>query len=75
MLLRIRLVIPPEKNRILVMEGLVERGSEIGVNLASRTFGIPKVEERANKANEKKGNILTCSGEVSLMKFHVPNII
>ena len=69
-LLRIRLVIPPEKNRILVMEGLVERGSEIGVKLASRTFGIPKVEERANKANEKKFNILTCSGEVSLMKFH-----
>eukprot|EP00536_Pseudo-nitzschia_multiseries_P011609 jgi/Psemu1/206323/e_gw1.405.39.1 len=62
-LLRIRLVIPPEKNRILVMEGRVVRGSPVGMKLASNSFGIPQVEERAKEAGANDENKLTCSGE------------
>ena len=64
-LLRIRLVIPPEKKRILVMEGRVSRGVQNGMNMASRTFGIPQVEERAKKAVKVKDADMMCSGEVS----------
>jgi hypothetical protein len=66
-LLRIRLVIPPEKKRILVMEGRVDRGSELGMKLASRTFGIPKVEEKAKEASEGQGDKMVCTGEVSFL--------
>lgn len=62
-LLRIRLIIPPEKKRILVMEGLVKRGSQLGMNMASRTFGIPQVEEKANAANKDEEMKMMCSGE------------
>mmetsp|Transcript_8845 Transcript_8845/g.21615 ORF Transcript_8845/g.21615 Transcript_8845/m.21615 type:complete len:830 (-) Transcript_8845:180-2669(-) len=62
-MLRIRLVIPPEKKRILVMEGRVSRGMQIGVNMASRTFGIPQVEERAKQGIQVKDDDMTCSGE------------
>jgi hypothetical protein len=65
--LRIRLVIPPEKNRILVMEGLVERlGPQAGIPMASRTFGIPQVEDRAKKYYSKDLllHLMTCSGKV-----------
>ena len=63
-LLRIRLVIPPEKKRILVMEGRVNRGSQLEVNMASRTFGIPAVEEKAREANQGEEGKMMCSGEV-----------
>ena len=63
-LLRIRLIIPPEKKRILVMEGLVKRGAQLGMNMASRTFGIPLVEEKANAANKDEEVKMMCSGEV-----------
>lgn len=62
-LLRIRLVIPPEKKRILVMEGRVNRGSQLGLQMASRTFGIPQVEEKINEANQGKDVKVICSGE------------
>eukprot|EP00531_Pseudo-nitzschia_arenysensis_P006172 CAMPEP_0116136500 /NCGR_PEP_ID=MMETSP0329-20121206/11755_1 /TAXON_ID=697910 /ORGANISM="Pseudo-nitzschia arenysensis, Strain B593" /LENGTH=848 /DNA_ID=CAMNT_0003631367 /DNA_START=105 /DNA_END=2651 /DNA_ORIENTATION=- len=62
-LLRIRLVIPPEKKRILVMEGRVNRGSQLGMSLASRTFGIPMVEEKAREANQGEEAKMVCSGE------------
>lgn len=65
-LLRIRLVIPPEKKRILVMEGRVARGSELGLAMPSRTFGIPQVEEKARRAgrgSDDNNNKLMCSGE------------
>ena len=60
--LRIRLVIPPEKKRILVMEGQVARmGSQNDMPIASRTFGIPEVESRAVNGQV---SLLTCSGQV-----------
>ena len=62
--LRIRLVVPPEKNRIIVMESLVERGSQVGVKLASRNFSIPQINEK-EEAGKIAQDALTCSGEVS----------
>ena len=74
-LLRIRLIIPPEKQRILVMEGLVKRGSQLGMEMASRTFGIPVVEEKAKAASQgEDANKMMCSGEVSweeTMNYHI----
>jgi len=61
--LRIRLIIPPEKNRILVMEGRVIRGSQVGMQLASNTFGIPQVEQKARESGQNGDDKLTCSGE------------
>jgi len=72
-LLRVRLIIPPEKKRILVMEGLVSRGTQLGVELASRTFGIPLVEERA-QASQSSEVKLICSGEVSRERMTRDNI-
>lgn len=60
--LRIRLVVPPEKNRIIVMESLVERGSQVGVKLASRNFSIPQINEK-EEAGKIAQDALTCSGE------------
>jgi hypothetical protein len=66
-ILKIRLVIPPEKNRILVMEGRVNRvGGGMDIPMARRTFGIPEVEERAKKANEDQPILMSCSGEVHI---------
>jgi hypothetical protein len=61
--LRIRLVIPPQKDRILVMQGKLERISLSGSSgdglasippLAPRggTFGVPALEERAARAGQ-----------------------
>jgi len=72
-LLRVRLVIPPEKKRILVMEGLVSRGTQLGVELASRTFGIPLVEERAQASQNSEVKMI-CSGEVSRERMTRNNI-
>lgn len=63
--LRIRLVIPPKKDRILVMEGSLEKASMSGnFELASSTFGIPALEERAARANDEIEDLLFCSGNV-----------
>ncbi|KAG7374339.1 hypothetical protein IV203_013434 [Nitzschia inconspicua] len=65
--LRIRLVIPPEKNRILVMEGLVQRmGSQGDIPTARRTFGIPEVEERAKRGSQNDLQLMTCLGKVHI---------
>eukprot|EP00529_Nitzschia_sp_RCC80_P000446 CAMPEP_0113466778 /NCGR_PEP_ID=MMETSP0014_2-20120614/14456_1 /TAXON_ID=2857 /ORGANISM="Nitzschia sp." /LENGTH=870 /DNA_ID=CAMNT_0000359029 /DNA_START=1 /DNA_END=2614 /DNA_ORIENTATION=- /assembly_acc=CAM_ASM_000159 len=66
--LRIRLVIPPKKERIMVMEGIVDRaGSQSNIPMASNTFGIPQLEELA-KGNEDDESLqlMLCSGEVSI---------
>lgn len=70
--LRIRLVVPPEKKRILVMEGEVRRGvtaapsttksvSEDNMKelLASSSFNIPEVEavKRNMMGNDKNNNV------------------
>jgi len=66
--LRIRLVVPPEKNRILVMEGEVRRGttaipstksvSEDNMKelLASSSFNIPEVVAVKENINNKDNN-------------------
>ena len=66
--LRIRLVIPPMKERILVMEGLVNR-MNLGSNMpmASKAFGIPHLEAMAKEANQSTEDLMHCGGEVSSM--------
>ena len=69
---RIRLVIPPTKERILVMEGTAIQRSMISLKdlppMASSTFGIPELEDKAIKAS-KDDTVLDeekiyCSGKV-----------
>lgn len=69
--LRIRLVIPPTKQRILEMEGTVRRISmKNDIPMASRAFGVPELEERMKKASEgDMDDILQCDGEVCTILF------
>lgn len=60
--LEIRLVIPPKKERILVMQGAIQRPSELP--LSGKTFGIPIVEMRAKAANAKDKDIIDYYGKV-----------
>lgn len=64
--LRIRLVIPPTKQRILEMEGRVTRIElNNGYPMASRAFGIPELEERIKKASQgDMDDMLQCDGQV-----------
>lgn len=64
--LRIRLVIPPKKERILVMEGALERVSTKGndLPLASNTFGIPALEELKSRSDVEMEDFLFCGGRV-----------
>ena len=66
--LRIRLLIPPHKDRVLEMIGRVNRisaGSELPV--ASRAFGVPHLEAMAKKAaGEDVEDFMMCGGEVYL---------
>jgi hypothetical protein len=63
--LRIRLVIPPTKNRILVMEGKLKKVSLTSdLPMASSTFGIPQLEEKAAQAAEEVEDLLFCGGSV-----------
>ena len=64
--LRIRLVIPPEKERILVMNGNLERASmnDAATQLARNTFGIPLLEERSNQDGPRVEDLLYCTGPV-----------
>ena len=65
--MRIRLVIPPKKERILVMEGKLERVSmSSDLQMAKATFGIPALEERAARAATDMEDILYCGGMVSI---------
>ena len=69
--LRIRLVIPPKKERIMVMEGIVNRaGSQSNIPMASNTFGIPQLEELAkNNEDDESLQLMLCSGEVRLFQI------
>lgn len=60
--LRIRLLLPPKKERILVMQGVITRPSE--VPLASKTFGIPVVENKAKEAKALEQETIDCYGSV-----------
>ena len=66
--LRIRLVIPPGKEHILVMQGQMELiAGKPNIALASSTFGIPQLEARKARAAETEPpleDILYCKGEV-----------
>ena len=73
--LRIRLVIPPKKDRIIVMEGTATKRSMVSLAdlppLAKSTFGIPALEEKLKKANAAdestslaQEEMLYCSGNV-----------
>lgn len=66
--LRIRLVIPPKKERILVMEGVVDRMNvDSEVPMTSRAFGIPHLEEKLKQAAKAtEGDMLHCGGEVRI---------
>ncbi|KAL7568697.1 hypothetical protein ACA910_021692 [Epithemia clementina (nom. ined.)] len=63
----IRLVIPPKKERILVMEGRLENISYSSneFSLASSSFRIPQVEERkAKSAAADIEDMIYCNGDV-----------
>ena len=64
--LRIRLVIPPKKERILVMEGIVNRISmNLDIPMTSKAFGIPKLEAMAKEGNKsKEKDTMHCAGDV-----------
>jgi len=65
--LQIRLVIPPQKKRVLVMEGMLESLSTmpLDVPLAPNTFRIPQLEDRAaSSAAAAKSDELFCNGSV-----------
>ena len=70
--LRIRLVIPPKRERILVMEGEVTRMDMTSDNAApltqtSKAFGIPELEEKAKQNYKDLEDLMHCGGEV---RFH-----
>lgn len=63
--LRIRMAIPPKKERILVMEGLVVRtGSRIDGPMPSTAFGIPHLKTQVHETSKATACPLTCSGDV-----------
>jgi hypothetical protein len=63
--LRIRLVIPPKKERIVVMEGEVTRfTSATDMPLSKSTFGIPELEAAAQKTDDDMGDLMHCGGPV-----------
>ena len=64
--LRIRLVIPPKKERILVMEGEVTRfmSSTERMPLSKSTFGIPELEAAAQKLDDNLEDLMHCGGNV-----------
>ncbi|CAB9500657.1 expressed unknown protein [Seminavis robusta] len=75
--LRIRLVIPPKKERILVMEGTAQKRALVSPRnnlppMASGAFGIPALEEKQKRANDEADEELqeltrekiSCSGKV-----------
>jgi aryl-alcohol dehydrogenase-like predicted oxidoreductase len=64
-MLRIRLVIPPEKERILVMYGQIQLVSgKLDIPLASSTFGIPQLESRKARGEYQMEDMIYCKGDV-----------
>jgi hypothetical protein len=67
--LRIRLVIPPKKERILVMEGDVTRmDMTMNVPMASKAFGIPELEAKAKQSSEVMDAMVHCGGKVCIVR-------
>jgi hypothetical protein len=65
--LRIRLVIPPSKERILVLEGKLKRVSmSSDLPMATSTFGIPQLEEKAAQAAAEMEDLVFCGGSVHI---------
>ena len=63
--LRVRLVIPPKKERVIEMIGVVNRVSmKAPAPMASRAFGIPYLEEMAKLSSSDLEDIMLCGGEV-----------
>jgi hypothetical protein len=63
--LRIRLIIPPGKDRILVMQGKLQKVSmESEIQLAPSTFGIPALEERQARSSAELEDVFYCNGDV-----------
>jgi hypothetical protein len=64
--LRIRLVIPPQKERVIEMIGRVNRVgmSSSGIPMASKAFGIPHLEAMAKISSSDDADFIMCSGEV-----------
>lgn len=64
--LRIRLVIPPKKERIMVMEGVVDRiGSDSHISMASKAFGIPHLEALAKRSEgDDSVQLMLSTGQV-----------
>jgi hypothetical protein len=66
--LMIRLLIPPQKERVLVMEGMVEKiAMSSSLPMARSTFGIPLLEEKAKRASNdisELEDIIYCGGTV-----------
>ena len=64
--LRIRCVIPPKKERILVMEGIVNRMSmNSDFPMKSKAFGIPHLEAMAKEAYKGMEDLMHSGGDVS----------
>jgi hypothetical protein len=64
--LRIRLVIPPKKERVIEMIGRVNRigmGST-DIPMASKAFGIPHLEAMGKKSSSEDDYFMMCGGEV-----------
>ena len=64
--LRIRLVIPPKKERIIVMQGNVGYLNDHLPAMTSNTFQIPLLEQKQASSSSDSDNALTCSGTVWL---------
>jgi hypothetical protein len=64
--LRIRLVIPPKKERVIEMIGIVNRISmKSQVPMRSKAFGIPHLEEMAKlSSTSDMDDLMVCGGEV-----------
>lgn len=65
--LRIRLILPPKKERIMVMEGEVNR-MNVGADIpmASKAFGVPDLEAKYTNSGEDMQDLMHCGGEVFL---------
>jgi hypothetical protein len=68
--LRVRLVIPPKKERVMVMEGVVNRiGSQSTLPMPSRAFGVPHLEALAQDptaAGDGNIQLISCAGDVRI---------
>lgn len=66
-LLRIRLVIPPKKERVLEMVGIISRmNMNSDYPMASKAFGIPYLEDKAKESNKGIEDLMYCGGDVTI---------